>query len=245
MNEEEFISAKLFLDDFSGDISPIRGSAFLSTVDWRGIFSGKQPAQNNACQTGGYAAIGSAVEAAYNIKHQTRISLSAQSLVDCLGCNQFADFVNDYGVLREYSLYESSAYPWTGNMGSCQKNFPGNKYKPLEWEVSYFGRESISPQMAVSVLKRGPYLFRQAFVFPRHYTGGIYTPTEQPRQCGSFYYTSLVVGYGIDNQTNTDYWIVKAPFGETWGEQGFMKVKRDDASFNYGITCAYSLPMFD
>jgi len=148
-------------------------------------------------------------------------------------------------MINEFALYENSAYPWTGEYGVCHNFLTDKKYKPVEWEVSYFGRQSISPQMAVNTLKKGPFLFRQAFTFPRQFTGGIYTPTQGSNRCGSFYYTSLVVGYGVDSATNADYWVIKTPFGENWGEQGFIRVARNDSLFNYGITCAYSQPRFE
>jgi len=245
MEEDEFQTKQVFLDNYSYDETPIMGSSFMQAVDWRGIFSGRQAAQKGYCNSESYIAVGSAVEAAYNLKYRTRVSLSAQSLIDCKGCDQFADFINDYGMINQYALYESSAYPWTGETGTCRNFLTDKKYKPVEWEVSYFGRQSISPQMAVNTLQKGPFLFRQAFTFPRQFTGGIFTPTNGSNRCGSYFYTSLVVGYGVDTATNTDYWIVKAPYGETWGEQGFIKVKRNDAMFNYGITCAYSQPRFE
>jgi C1A family cysteine protease len=36
----------------------------------------------------------------------------------------------------------------------------------------------------------------------------------------------LLVGYGTDAATKTDFWLVKNSYGTTWGEKGYFKVKR-------------------
>lgn len=236
-----------FLSDYENP-RPLTASGSISPIDWKRVFSSNEQGmeQNSYCAAQGYVALASVVEAAYNIKNGSNIRLSGQSVLDCKGCNQSVDFVADYGVLNKYPLFETSSYPWTGDMGGCKADtFSAKSYKPVEWEISYFQRKSITPEMAFQVLQRGPYLFRQQFTFPRNYNGGIYDPDRSVYECSSFYYTSLLVGYGIDSATGQEYWTVKSPFGSNWGENGYIRVKRSDSNFNYGITCAYAQPRFD
>ena len=42
----------------------------------------------------------------------------------------------------------------------------------------------------------------------------------------------LVVGYGFDGPSNKDYWIVKNQWGQGFGENGFIRMRR-----NHGNMC--------
>ena len=59
----------------------------------------------------------------------------------------------------------------------------------------------------------------QTFKF---YKGGVFTG-----DCGTdLTHAVTIVGYGTTEE-GTDYWLVKNSWGETWGENGYMKIQRD------------------
>ena len=44
----------------------------------------------------------------------------------------------------------------------------------------------------------------------------------------------LIVGYGTDEATGLDYWLVKNSWNTTWGDQGYLKIASDD-DIDFGI----------
>jgi C1A family cysteine protease len=62
------------------------------------------------------------------------------------------------------------------------------------------------------------------------YSDGVITSDA----CGtSLDHGVLIVGYG--EESDTEYWLVKNSWGETWGEDGYVKIERSDATNDPGI----------
>ena len=51
----------------------------------------------------------------------------------------------------------------------------------------------------------------------------------------------LLVGYGTDNSTGLDYWLVKNSWGTTWGLKGYVKLARNHNEC--GLNWAASYPI--
>jgi len=57
----------------------------------------------------------------------------------------------------------------------------------------------------------------------RAYTGGIF----EDANCGEIgiNHAVLVVGWGVDEETDVEFWIIKNSMGTEWGEEGFARIK--------------------
>ena len=42
------------------------------------------------------------------------------------------------------------------------------------------------------------------------------------------YINTFIHRYGTDEKTGEDYWLVRNSWGAAWGEEGYIRLKRDD-----------------
>jgi len=64
----------------------------------------------------------------------------------------------------------------------------------------------------------------------RHFSSGIYGETEAALDCPDFdeagtNHAMAIVGYGLDEESGKDYWIVKNSWGADFGESGYVNVE--------------------
>jgi len=158
------------------------------------------------------------------------VSLSEQNLVDCsgkccynMGCDGGrADWALWYTVLNK-GLDTETSYPYTARDGACRFNkdnvggnashcvtIPTGDENALKEAVGTIGPVAV----AISV--------DNAFA---NYKSGVYTDNSCPNRENQLSHAVLVVGYGSEN--GQDYCIVKNSWGGSWGDGGFIKMRRN------------------
>ena len=182
-----------------------------------------------------------AIESVWKLKTDQLISLSEQQLIDCsfkygdLGCrgglpdNAF-DFVIDNGICSEdeytYKAVRESCNiecETVVNISDCVDVYPNNQLAL---------KEAVSQQPVSVAIEADTKVFQ-------FYSSGVITSLD----CGTnLDHAVLVVGYGTDN--GVDYWKVKNSWGESWGEEGYVRILRSDSTNDPGICGIASQPSY-
>jgi hypothetical protein len=190
-----------------------------------------------------------AAEAAYYIKYGKKIYLSPQSLIDCSG--MYTRFSSDPHSIIYSGLWDNNTYPFTSpNVQNCTRpNTTANpdipSYLPRTWRLRSFQQSSsYTTNDFDSVcyhLKTGPLIVNIDFRLPQLYVKGIYTPDYTFYACAGW--DSVVVGY--ETTSEGSYWIIRGYNGPKWGENGYLRLKRNDANLSYGLGCAsFNKPVY-
>jgi C1A family cysteine protease len=184
-----------------------------------------------------------AIEGITQIKTGRLVSLSEQELIDCdieggnNGC--FGGYMTDaYDFIRSNGgLTSESDYPYQGLQEDC-------KTAKLEHHVATIkgyrnvteNEQSLLRAVALQPVSVGIDASSFAFQF---YSQGVFAgPCDTALNHGV-----TIVGYDTDGEDK--YWIVKNSWGANWGEEGYVRMKReiDDDSGLCGIAMLASYPL--
>jgi len=227
------------------------GSELPESVDWTtkgAVTPIKNQGKCGSCWA--FSAVG-ALEGAMQLKVGKLTSLAEQQFVDCpskysvpplLGCkggmmSAAFDFAKKNAICTEDSYkYTSGTTTKRGSCksSSCSVGIAKGKvigYKglaPLARIIPGTEKELMSAlaQQPVSI---GIEAASAPF---QHYKSGVFSGDCGSMPLGLIDHGVLLVGYGTD-PAGGDYWKIKNSWGTTWGDAGYIRIKRGDGS-KYG-----------
>ncbi|KAF8409888.1 hypothetical protein HHK36_002406 [Tetracentron sinense] len=209
----------------SQDFSYRDAGDFPKSVDWRKKGAVTQVKNQGACGSCWAFSTVAAVEGINQIVTGNLTSLSEQELIDCdtsfnNGCNGgLMDYAFSF-IVSNGGLHKEDDYPYHMEEGTCAKE------KEIQEVVTISGYEDVPANDEESLLNS---LVHQPLSVAieasdrnfQFYSGGVFSGP-----CGTdLDHGVAAVGYGSTN--DSDYIIVKNSWGAKWGENGYIRMKRN------------------
>jgi len=168
------------------------------------------------------------VEYAVAVATNTLTPLSRQNLVDCTpnpnqcggtgGC-EGATAELGFAYVANKGMASEASYPYQGTDGTCNESIPKSA-KITNWVVLPSNNYTA---VVTAVATVAPLAITVAAGTWFDYSSGVFTG------CGNdadLDHAVQLVGYGNDQASGMDYWIVRNSWSAGWGEDGYIRIQK-------------------
>ncbi|CAD6216880.1 unnamed protein product [Miscanthus lutarioriparius] len=198
--------------------------------------------QRNCGSCWAFSMVGS-VEGINAIKTGKLRTLSEQEVLDCSGAgtckggDPYRAF--DHAISPGLALDQHGNPPYYPAYVAEKKKCRFNPRKPVvKINGKRMMRDTTEAQLLCRVYKQPVLVAIEANRAFSRYSKGVFTGP-----CGTrLNHAVLVVGYGT-TANGVDYWIVKNSWGKGWGENGYIRMKRNVGT-KAGLCGIYKTPMY-
>jgi C1A family cysteine protease len=181
------------------------------------------------------------IEYQYCIKYKTAVVLSEQQLTDCTysgydGC-QGGAYEDCWSYLKSAGGQETTAnYAWKAATTSKTCSFSASKVLAKVSTYTLLAQSETTMQSAL--VSYGP-ISIAIYVNTNFeaYTSGVYSDSSCPTDLKNVNHAVSVVGYGTSG--STPYWVVRNSWGTSWGQAGYILMKRGVNLCNIASDPAY------
>jgi len=229
--DRDFADAKFLGGDDDDDLTK-RNLLSMATVTWQKYYGAVRD-QGNCSDCWAFAAT-AIVEGCLAMKQGKPYQLlSPQQVLDCDTSGQYGcdggDTIAALSYIKSNGLEADTSYTYNGVQGNC--NYSSSKVAAKitgsSYCSNYYKSGSCTATVVNTMLQKGPLAVgidggTSGFWY---YTSGIYTGS-----CSNDDHAVTLVGYGIDSKQG-DYMIVRNSWGSSWGNAGYINVKRNDANY--------------
>jgi cathepsin F len=200
------------------------GAPLPTTFDWRNNGSVLTPVKNQE-QCGSCWAFSTTenIESVWALAGNKLVSLAPQQIVDCDttddGCNG-GDTTTAYEyVIKAGGLEPETDYPYTAKDGKCKAN--SADFAAHITGYVWATKTKNETEMQVATLNVSPLSICVDAITWQTYTSGIIT-----KNCGTALdHCVQISGWGV--ASGVEYWSIRNSWGESWGEEGYIRVERN------------------